>query len=67
MAVVYLQVYYLKDQRELFQKEVNIRETIASIEKNNDTYCLQNRIEKFPLQVFKLDFLRTLELSISLS
>ena len=33
----------------LFLSEVNNRETIAAIETNNDTYCLQKRIEKFPL------------------
>ena len=32
-----------------FLSEVNNRETIAAIEVNNDTYCLQKRIEKFPL------------------
>ena len=30
-----------------FLSEVNNRETIAAIEENNDTYCLQKRIEKF--------------------
>ena len=39
-------------QRELFLSEVNYRETIAAIEANNDTYCLQKRIEKFPLMHF---------------
>ena len=29
--------------------EVNNKETIAAIEVNDDTYCLQKRIEKFPL------------------
>ena len=36
-------------QRELILPEVNNRETIAAIEVNNDMYCLQKRIEKFPL------------------
>ena len=36
-------------QRELFLSEVNNRETIAAIEANNDIYCFQKRIEKFPL------------------
>ena len=30
--------------------EVNKRKTIAATEMNNDTYCLQKLIEKFPLQ-----------------
>ena len=30
---------------QLFLSEVNNRETIAVIEANNDTYCLQNRIK----------------------
>ena len=30
--------------------EVNNGETVATIEANNDKYCLQNLIEKFPLQ-----------------
>ena len=33
-----------------FSIEVNNRETIAAIEAN-EKYCLQNRIEKFPLSV----------------
>ena len=36
-------------QREPFLSEVNNRETIVAIEMNNDTYCLQKRIEKYPL------------------
>ena len=37
-----------------FLSEVNNREKIAAIEANNHTYCLQKRIEKFPLiKVFK--------------
>ena len=36
-------------QRKLFLSEVNNRETIAATEANYDTYCLQKRIEKFPL------------------
>ena len=36
-------------QRKLFLSEVNNRETITVIEVNNDAYCLQTRIEKFPL------------------
>ena len=36
-------------EREFFLLEVNNGETIAAIESNNDTYCLQKRIEKFPL------------------
>ena len=35
---------------ELCLSEVNNRETIAAIEANHDTYCLQKRIEKFPLK-----------------
>ena len=34
---------------ELFLSEVNNMETIAVIEVNNDTYCPQKWIEKFPL------------------
>ena len=34
---------------ELFLSEVNKRETVVAIEADNDTYCLQNWIEKFPL------------------
>ena len=34
---------------ELVLSEVNNRTTIAAIEANNDTYCLEKRIEKFPL------------------
>ena len=36
-------------QRELYLSEVSNRETKAVTEANNDTYCLQKRIEKFPL------------------
>ena len=36
------------NQREHFLSEVNKRETILAIEANNDTYCLQKGIEKFP-------------------
>ena len=43
-------------QRELFLSEVNNRVTIAAIEVNNHTYCLQKRIEKFPLIYFKIHF-----------
>ena len=32
-----------------FLSQVNNTETIASIEANNDAYCLQNRKGKFPL------------------
>ena len=39
----------LLGQRELFLSDVNNRETIVAIKANNGTYCLQNRIEKFPL------------------
>ena len=38
-----------RPQLELFLSEVNNRETIVAIGVNNDTYCLQKRIEKFPL------------------
>ena len=41
-----------KGQRELFLSKVNNRETKAAIEANNDTYCLQKRIEKFRLNEF---------------
>ena len=41
-------------QRELFLLEVNNGETIAVIEENNDTYCLQKGIEKFPLNQLQL-------------
>ena len=37
-------------QRELFLTEVNKRETVGAIVVNNGTYCLQKRIEKFPLR-----------------
>ena len=37
-------------QRELFLSKINNRETITAIEANNDTYCLQKWIEKFPLK-----------------
>ena len=33
----------------LFYRKSTIGTTIAAIEANNDTYCLQKRIEKFPL------------------
>ena len=46
----------LSFQRELFLLEVNNRETITAIEENNDTYCLQKRIEKFPLRFYFLKF-----------
>ena len=36
-------------QWELFLLKVNNRETIAVIEANNETYCLQQLIEKFLL------------------
>ena len=36
-------------QRELFYRKSTIGTTIATIEVNNDTYCLQKRIGKFPL------------------
>ena len=36
-------------QWEVLLSEVNSRETIAAIEANNTTYCLQEWIEKFPL------------------
>ena len=35
-------------QQEIFLSKVNNRETIAAIKENNDMYCLQKRIEKFP-------------------
>ena len=35
-------LHLLCPQQELFLSEFNNRETIASIEANNDTYCLQN-------------------------
>ena len=38
-------------QLELFLSEVNNRETIAAIEANNGTYCLQKQIQKFLLIV----------------
>ena len=41
-------IKYLSARRELFLSEVNNRETVATIEANNDTYYLQKRIEKFP-------------------
>ena len=41
--------------RELFLSEVNNRETIVTIDANNDTYYLQNWIEKFPLTHWKND------------
>ena len=33
----------------LFLWQVNNRETMAAIEANNDMYCVQKWIEKFPL------------------
>ena len=39
------------NQREHFLSEVNNRETIAATEANNGAYCLQKRIEKFPLNL----------------
>ena len=44
--VYYFQYCY---QRQHFLSEVNNREAIAVIEANNNTYCLQKRLEKFPL------------------
>ena len=41
--------YSIAYQLKLSLSEVNNRETIAATEVNNDTYCLQNRIEKFLL------------------
>ena len=43
-------------QRELFLSEVNDRETIMVTEANDDKYCLQNRMEKFPLVRFNCYF-----------
>ena len=37
-------------QWEFFLSKVNNRKTIAAIEANNETYCLQKLIEKFPLE-----------------
>ena len=34
-----------RNRRELFLSKVNNRKTMAVIEANNDTYCLQKRIE----------------------
>ena len=34
-----------------FLSEVNNRETIAAIGANNNTYCFQKQIEKFPLKL----------------
>ena len=52
-ALSYLKFTSLRNnpicQLELFLSEVNNRETIAAIEANNDTYCLEKWIEKFPL------------------
>ena len=36
-------------KREYFLSEVNDRESIVATEANNGTYCIQKRIEKFPL------------------
>ena len=35
-----------------FYRKSTIGTIIAAIEANNDRYCLQNRIEKFPLYCF---------------
>ena len=38
------------------KSHTNNGETIAAIEANNDTYCLQKRIEKFPLIILPQKF-----------
>ena len=43
-------------QQELHLSEVNNRETIAAIQVNNDTYCLQKMIRKFPPKRPLFDF-----------
>ena len=42
-------IFFHDKQPELFLSEVNNKETIAANEANYDMYCLQKRIEKFPL------------------
>ena len=45
-------IYYLffsHHSRDFFYREPTIGTTIVVIEANNDTYCLQKRIEKLPL------------------
>ena len=41
-------------QWELFLSEVNNRTTIAAIETNNETYCLQKRIERWCVIIVKI-------------
>ena len=44
--------YPVKNSGNLLLSKVNNRATtIAAIEANNDTYCVQKRIEKFPLDL----------------
>ena len=43
-------------QRELFLSEVNNKETIAVIKGNNETYCLQKRIENVPAVTLFCEF-----------
>ena len=50
-----------------FLLEVNNREIIAATEVNNDTYCLQKRIEKFRLKILKQIETETLKLSLMFS
>ena len=54
-------------QWELFLSEVNNGETIAAIEANNDTYCLQKRVEKFPLLRQTMHFVNSFDVLIVLS
>ena len=47
---------------DFFYWKSTIGTTIAAIEANNDTYCLQKRIEKFPLRAIYLDVMYRLSM-----
>ena len=51
VAIFVSDFFYLQldTHRELLKSEVNNRETIVANEANNNTYCLQKRIKKFPI------------------
>ena len=44
-------VYEIVSSGNFFYRRSKIGTTIEGIEVNNDTYCLQKRIEKFPLSL----------------
>ena len=48
-----LKVIFSMHSENFFYRMSTIGVTMAAIEPNNDTHCLQTRIEKFPLQDFE--------------